>query len=161
LQTLLALLYKFACLYWQIFQPVSLGVTAIITNESGEIMLVRHGYRKGWFLPGGGVQRGESIEQSLARELYEEVGIRIIGEPKLFFGPHYRRFNGKHDHVFCYKVESWEQEPDKVPNLEVVEAKFFSYLEIPDMAGELTRTQVAAFMEQKECSNTTNFRSGA
>jgi len=155
----LALLYKFACLYWRIFQPVSLGVTAIVTNETGEILLVRHSYRKGWFLPGGGVQRGESIEQSLARELYEEVGIKISGEPKLFFGPYYRRFNGKHDHVFCYKVESWEQYPDKVPNMEVVEARFFSPLEIPGMAGELTKAKIAAFLEQQDCSNAINVKS--
>lgn len=149
MQSILAIAYRFMCLYWRLLRPVTLGVTAVVTNDKGEVLLVRHTYRKGWFLPGGGVKRGESIEQALRRELFEEVGIKLLDDkPELFFGPYYRKFNGKHDHVFCYKVKNWEGAPSGVPNLEVAEAKFFAPTEIPSLTGELTQTKIAAFMER-------------
>lgn len=45
---------------------------AIIRDRAGAIALVRT--RKGYFLPGGGVDPGETIEQALRREILEETG---------------------------------------------------------------------------------------
>jgi mutator protein MutT len=52
-------------------------VRAIITNPSGEVLLVRpHGYASHeWALPGGGIEAGESPVQAIRRELAEELGI--------------------------------------------------------------------------------------
>ena len=47
--------------------------------------LVRHTYTDGWYLPGGGVKKGESFETALHRELKEEVALsnakieRVLG----------------------------------------------------------------------------------
>lgn len=51
--------------------------------EGGKILLLRRGYRSGkakqglWELPGGGVEKGESPDFSLRREVMEETGIEI------------------------------------------------------------------------------------
>lgn len=53
---------------------------AILTNEKGEILLVRRKYapwRGYWDLPGGFVDLYESLEESLVRELQEELSITI------------------------------------------------------------------------------------
>lgn len=53
----------------------------IVHNES--ILLVRH-VKNGqsyWLLPGGGLEYGESLEESLCRELLEEANLEIrVGE---------------------------------------------------------------------------------
>ncbi len=64
-----------------------LGVYAVIFEED-KIAIIRT--PKGYFLPGGGVNEHEEIEEALRREVIEELGweIRIkkyIGEAKQFF----------------------------------------------------------------------------
>jgi 8-oxo-dGTP diphosphatase len=55
------------------------GVYAIIRNGSAEIAVVRT--KKGYFLPGGGVDSGEEFESALKREIVEEIGYHSeIGE---------------------------------------------------------------------------------
>ena len=58
----------------------AVGVAAVITNEAGEVLLLRHTYRGDdyqWGLPGGWVKGRESMERALIRELEEETGWRI------------------------------------------------------------------------------------
>lgn len=44
----------------------------------GEILLVRNWFGNGrWTLPGGGLHKGESVEEALQRELKEELDITI------------------------------------------------------------------------------------
>jgi ADP-ribose pyrophosphatase YjhB (NUDIX family) len=51
-------------------------VSAIL-RWRGRILLCRHSKHGGdvWLLPGGGVQRGESLARALQREIYEETGL--------------------------------------------------------------------------------------
>ncbi|MEM9842987.1 MAG: NUDIX domain-containing protein, partial [Pseudomonadota bacterium] len=37
---------------------MTLGVRAIVENAEGQVLLVRHTYTPGLYLPGGGVERG-------------------------------------------------------------------------------------------------------
>lgn len=67
----------------------SIGVCALVLRGDGmqhgarEVLLVRHSYRPGWCLPGGGLKRGETPLAGLARELQEEVGLTLTGQPRL------------------------------------------------------------------------------
>ena len=58
------------------------GIKAIITNENNEILLLKSGpaeekYTKiiFWDLPGGRIQEGGNIEDTLRREVEEELGV--------------------------------------------------------------------------------------
>ncbi|MFA6602727.1 MAG: NUDIX domain-containing protein [Candidatus Shapirobacteria bacterium] len=63
-----------------------LGVKAVIQNNKGEIMLLKvnlkelKGYKGEayWDIPGGRVKLGDSIEDTLRREVEEETGIKEI-----------------------------------------------------------------------------------
>jgi 8-oxo-dGTP diphosphatase len=54
-------------------------VTAAIIMQNGKILLTRRGPSEKlagyWEFPGGKVEQGESLQECLKRELYEELGI--------------------------------------------------------------------------------------
>ncbi|WP_274650111.1 NUDIX hydrolase [Paenibacillus humicola] len=67
------------------------GVHAVITNPDAHILLLKRTYgNKGWSLPGGGVDPGETIHQALRRECREELGLEIFDEVLTGFYYHSR-----------------------------------------------------------------------
>ncbi|CAN7398927.1 NUDIX domain-containing protein [Paenibacillus sp. LjRoot153] len=53
-----------------------LSAAAIVLNEHNEILLIR-GPERGWEMPGGVVEEGESLKHAAIRETKEESGIDI------------------------------------------------------------------------------------
>lgn len=51
------------------------GGRAIVQNHSGEILFHKRSDFNFWDLPSGGAEAGESAEQCIIRELYEETGL--------------------------------------------------------------------------------------
>ena len=69
-----------ACVMSLVFKlgPKKDRVRVIIYRDDGDILLVKSRFsRQEWSLPGGGVNRNEGYEQAAAREILEEVGIKI------------------------------------------------------------------------------------
>lgn len=52
-------------------------VSCLIRNDMGKVLLVRH-YKRGWELPQGRVEEGESVIDALHREIAEETGVKIV-----------------------------------------------------------------------------------
>lgn len=64
------------------------AVLGVITNDKGEVLLLKHSYRKEpWGIPGGWMEL-EKPEEGLARELEEETGlqVKITGLAKAIYG---------------------------------------------------------------------------
>ena len=51
------------------------NVGIILSNEEGKLLLAGRIGSKGWQFPQGGMQKGESAEEAMYRELHEEVGL--------------------------------------------------------------------------------------
>jgi putative (di)nucleoside polyphosphate hydrolase len=61
------------------------NVGIVLTHADGRLFLGRRSGGRGWQFPQGGMQRGEDAEESLFRELHEEVGlaaadVRVLGQ---------------------------------------------------------------------------------
>ena len=52
------------------------SAAAIVINDENEILLIK-GPRRGWEMPGGQVEEGESIKDAAIRETEEECGVII------------------------------------------------------------------------------------
>ena len=52
------------------------SAATIVLNEKGELLLIK-GPRRGWEMPGGQVEEGESLKEAAVRETKEESGIDV------------------------------------------------------------------------------------
>ncbi|THE13037.1 NUDIX hydrolase [Bacillus timonensis] len=52
------------------------SAATIVINENNEILLIK-GPRRGWEMPGGQVEEGESLKEAAIRETKEETGIDV------------------------------------------------------------------------------------
>ena len=75
------LLRRLLHFHWRLSRGLTLGVRAVVIDAAGKVFLVRHSYVSGWHLPGGGVERGETLRDALERELIEEGNIRLVDAP--------------------------------------------------------------------------------
>jgi 8-oxo-dGTP pyrophosphatase MutT (NUDIX family) len=126
-------------------RPLRFGVRGLIVDRRegriDQVLLVRHTYVAGWYLPGGGIEPGESAPGALARELAEEAGVEIRGTPRLhgiFFG----RDGSGRSHVACYVVDDFHCKPAHGPNLEIAEARFFPIDALPPDTTRATRARI-------------------
>jgi 8-oxo-dGTP pyrophosphatase MutT (NUDIX family) len=125
----------------RITRPITLGVRALVADPAGRVLLVRHSYVGGWHLPGGGVDRAESLREAALRELREEVGIEATGDARLH-GIFLRQRHGNSDHVAVFVVTAWQGVP-RADGLEILETRFFSVHALPPDTTAATRARIA------------------
>jgi 8-oxo-dGTP diphosphatase len=54
------------------------SVSGYITNEQGEVLLVKSNHRPDTYqMPSGQVEEGETLEEAIHREVFEETGVKI------------------------------------------------------------------------------------
>ncbi len=122
---------------------MTLGVRAAVFDPADRVFLVRHSYVAGWYLPGGGVEPGETLSQALERELLEEGGI-VLEETAELFGLYLNRNVSRRDHVALFVTRSWRQDkaPD-LPNLEIIDCGFFAPDALPEGISTATQRRLA------------------
>ena len=128
--------------------PARLGANAIITCK-GKLLLEKRRDSDVWGLVGGGVKEYESEAQAMAREVYEELGIRI---PKERFRK--LKVYGEPGRIAAYRDGSiWrmvivvfgvdlEQEPQMVISNESKDLRFFSKEELKDIEVVITHSDI-------------------
>ncbi len=122
---------------------VTLGVRAAVFDGENSVILVKHTYTPGWHFPGGGVERRESVHEALARELGEEAGVSLTGAAELF-GVYLNPRFGRRDHVAFYVCRAWQQvRAPAVPNVEILDCRFFPLADLPEDTTAATRRRLA------------------
>jgi len=132
--------------WFLLVRGMTLGVRAVVLDADNRVFLVRHSYVAGWYLPGGGVDLGETMEQAMRRELKEEGDIDLTADAALhgiFLNSHVSR----RDHVAVYVVRQFRQDRPPEPNREIVECGFFAITALPEGTTRGTRLRIAEVLE--------------
>ncbi len=122
------------------FRRMTLGVRGVLIKKD-KIFLIRHTYVPGWHLPGGGVEAGESCQTSLGREIFEETGYRLTGEGQLV-NIYLQNSVSDRDHILVYKCYDFELDSVFRPNVEIAEAGWFDWHDLPDETTAATRRRL-------------------
>lgn len=139
--------------YWRLRRGVTLGVQCCVIDPDARILLVRHGYRPGWYFPGGGVEKSETILQAITREIEEETGIRPAEPPELFgVYANFRAF--PNDHVAFFVSRSFERVFEPKPGFEIAETGFFPRHALPDTTAASVHARLAELFDAKTQSST-------
>jgi ADP-ribose pyrophosphatase YjhB (NUDIX family) len=128
--------------YWFVRRPQTFGVKCIIERD-GKWLMIRNSYgRRHWTFPGGGVERGESAEAAVRREVREEVGIALSEVHEIGT---YRGMTHRRDTVTCFRATvdspAFEIDPG-----EIAEARWIDSGDVPESrspAVEHIRTMLA------------------
>ncbi len=75
---------------------------AVLVNADGQVAVACFRKSGRYFLPGGGVDDGETPEQALRREIREEVGYEITDIVSIGIVEEYRHFRGMHQTAHCF-----------------------------------------------------------
>ncbi|KRF10181.1 hypothetical protein ASG89_01180 [Paenibacillus sp. Soil766] len=124
--------------------------TLILTNNEGEILLVRHN-DDSWGLPGGLLEPGESVEDALRREMVEELNI-IIKDMDFFHIFSDARFYIKsrtHYVAITYTTNKYEGtiQPDRN---EVIEYGYFKPNKLPEKTMEMIKIIIKEFTDTEQ-----------
>jgi 8-oxo-dGTP diphosphatase len=112
----------------------TVGAMGVIV-DGDQVLLARQSYRGGWAIPGGLLDRGETAEAALVREVWEEVGIALVidGDARVVVDPRFRRV----DVCFRGRLGPGTARADARPmSVEIVEAAWFPLDDLPDLQPE-------------------------
>jgi 8-oxo-dGTP pyrophosphatase MutT (NUDIX family) len=115
--------------WWRLRRPVTLGVRVLCRDAEGRVLLVRHGYAKGWHLPGGGVEPGETALEAGLRELAEEGGVEAADAKLIGFYANHANF--PNDHIALYAADAWRPCAPRSGH-EIAERNWFARDALPD-----------------------------
>lgn len=134
--------------YWRLSRGLTLGARGIVADAEGRVLLIRHTYARGWLLPGGGVEFGESLLTALKRELEEEAGVLPTAEPEML-GIYENSAAFPGDHVAIFVVRDWRRDRIPPPNREIAESGFFAPDALPDETTAGTRRRIEEWLGQR------------
>ena len=124
--------------YRKVFKRRRGEILFVLRRPSGELLLhTKHKYPPGLYrIPGGGIDWGEPVAESLEREVQEETQLAVVDE-RLLGMIHYRfsHPSDKHDDVpfvsFVFEVPGIEGEPEAADQSEGISG--FKWIPVADL----------------------------
>jgi ADP-ribose pyrophosphatase YjhB (NUDIX family) len=140
--------YQFLKVYWFLVRPVTLGVRILLIKD-GQVLLVKHSYQDEWYLPGGGVKRGETLEQAIRREAHEECGAKI--NQIKFLGTYDNFVDYLSDHVSLFHSADFTLKEKN--DHEIEQVSFFSADQLPLKISPGSRRKIEAHFNRNLAPN--------
>jgi len=119
--------------WWRLHRPAHHGAVVAIWFER-KILLVRHSYREGYGLPGGGVKSRENPAQAAARELLEELRLQVTAEDLQSAGRFVHEGDYRRDTADVYEFRPKIEPKIIIDNREIIWAGFMTLEEALEVA---------------------------
>ena len=112
-----------------------IGAAAVIRDEDGRVLLVRHSYgERNWQIPGGVGEPGESAAQTAVREVREETGLKVTVER--LTGIYWERPADMHHFAFACRRATAEAPVPSSP--EITEVRWCERAALPRPLSDFT-----------------------
>ncbi|MDN5201921.1 TIGR00730 family Rossman fold protein [Fulvivirgaceae bacterium BMA10] len=121
---------------------------AFIETKNGQVLGTKSKGKKKYYIPGGKREKNESDEETLAREIFEELSVDIIQPTIQYVGTFKAQADGKQDGVIvkmtCYGAE---YRGELKENNEIEEIRWLNYADI-DLVAEVDK-KIFRFLKDK------------
>lgn len=93
-------------------RTLQVGVKVLLRNPDGKFLVLRRSSEKypevpnPWEIPGGRIEVGATLLENLQREVSEETGLTVHGEPELLAAQDILRIEDKHVVRLTYVAET-------------------------------------------------------
>jgi 8-oxo-dGTP diphosphatase len=119
--------------------PKEIDKIAYIHTEHGKVLISRSKGKTKYYFPGGKREIGETDEETLIREISEELNVSIIPSTIRFVGTFKAQADGQPEGVVvkmtCYRGDF---EGDLMPSNEIEEIKWLNFSDI-DLVSEVDK----------------------
>jgi ADP-ribose pyrophosphatase YjhB (NUDIX family) len=146
--------------YWQKLRQAMGQDTLILSGAAGaiikddKILLAKHGAFKKWHIPGGLQEIGESIQETVEREIKEELGlnleagnlISVLSDPK--WTTEFPNGDKIQKLLFFFRMEG-DLTPITLQNSEITDYDFFPLDAIPNDTMDCCKQKVLDLLEYK------------
>jgi ADP-ribose pyrophosphatase YjhB (NUDIX family) len=122
----------------------------VMLVDGDKVLLIRHSYIPGWGFPGGGVEPGETAEESALREVVEETGYRPIGAMELFGLYHNNNPITNRDHVAFFVARRFDKAFEFKPTHEIAEIGWFDRSALPEKITPSTSQRIDEYFDRVE-----------
>lgn len=114
--------------------------------QNNQVLLVRHTYIEGWYLPGGGVKRSETLDQAARREAHEETGATINNLSLVGAYTNLKEWKSDHNILFLSNDFTISGEHDH----EIAEVRSFALDELPNNLWPGHRQRLEEYRDGKQ-----------
>jgi ADP-ribose pyrophosphatase YjhB (NUDIX family) len=112
------------------------SVNVVVTNDAGDVLMIRRSDNDNWAVPGGAIDLGESMVQAAVRETREETGIEceITGLIGIYTDPKHvilYTSNGEARQEFSILLTGVPTGGQPTPSSESSEVRWISRADVP------------------------------
>ncbi len=138
-RTVLRLAHGLRRRWWRVRKPRLAGCRVLAIDAEQRVLLVRHSYGSGkWMPPGGGLERGEDALTAAHRELLEETGCTLHWSAHIELAEESLHGAGNAVHI----IAGLTRDTPRADGREIVEAAFFALHALPEPMPAQFRAQL-------------------